>query len=58
MSDPSEKFSGTSAIPDDDLRRKLVVARPDSDDSLLHLGLVGIRTRSCCAAKTLPGAIA
>ena len=31
----------TSTIPDDDLRRGLVVARPDADASLLHLGLVG-----------------
>jgi quercetin dioxygenase-like cupin family protein len=41
MSEPSEKSAGTSAIPDDDSRRKLVVARPDADASLLHLGLVG-----------------
>ena len=41
MSDPSEKSSGVSAIPADDPRRMLVAARPDLDDSLLHLGLVG-----------------
>jgi hypothetical protein len=35
MSDPSEKFAGTSAIPDDDLRRGLMVARPDTDASIL-----------------------
>src|SRR5580693_9452902 len=29
------------AIPADDPRRKLVVARPDSDQSLPHIGLVG-----------------
>jgi quercetin dioxygenase-like cupin family protein len=31
----------TSAIPGDDLERKLVVARPETDEALLHLGLVG-----------------
>ena len=41
MSEPSVKSAGTSAIPDDDPRRGLVVARPDADASLLHLGLVG-----------------
>jgi quercetin dioxygenase-like cupin family protein len=42
MSEPSEKSAPeTSAIPDDDLRRGLVVARPDADASLEHLGLVG-----------------
>ncbi len=41
MSDSSEKSAGTSAIPADDPRRTLVVARPDADASLLHLGLVG-----------------
>jgi quercetin dioxygenase-like cupin family protein len=30
-----------SAIPPDDLRRSLVVARPDADQSLPHIGLVG-----------------
>jgi quercetin dioxygenase-like cupin family protein len=33
--------SFSSAIPDDDPRRGLVVARPDVDASLKHLGLVG-----------------
>jgi hypothetical protein len=41
MSDPSEKSAGASAVPDDDPRRGLVVARPDADASLEHLGLVG-----------------
>jgi quercetin dioxygenase-like cupin family protein len=41
MSDPSEKSAGTSAIPDDDLRRGVVVARPDTDASLEHVALVG-----------------
>ena len=41
MSEPSEKSAGTSAIPADDPRRKLAVARPDTDASLEHLALVG-----------------
>lgn len=28
-------------IPDDDLSRSLTVARPDSDETLVHIGLVG-----------------
>jgi quercetin dioxygenase-like cupin family protein len=31
----------SSAIPADDPERKLVVARPETDETLLHLGLVG-----------------
>src|SRR6202453_4319817 len=31
----------TSAIPPDDPRRRLAVARPDEDQSLPHLGMVG-----------------
>jgi len=31
----------TSHIPDDDLSRALRVARPDRDETLVHLGLVG-----------------
>ena len=30
-----------SPIPPDDLQRSLVVARPDEDQSLLHIGMVG-----------------
>jgi hypothetical protein len=41
MSEPSAKSPGTSAIPAYDPRRGLVVARPDADASLLHIGLVG-----------------
>jgi quercetin dioxygenase-like cupin family protein len=42
MSDPSGKSAReTSAIPPDDPRRKLVLARPGTDETLLHLGLVG-----------------
>ena len=41
MSEVSETSAGTSAIPDDDLRRSLVVARPDTDASLEHVALVG-----------------
>jgi len=41
MSEFSEKSAGTPAIPDDDLRRTAVVARPDTDASLEHLALVG-----------------
>lgn len=33
--------SGLPAIPDDDPTRGLTVARPNSDDTLPHLGLVG-----------------
>ena len=40
MSELSGKSAGPSAIPADDLRRKLVVVRADADESL-HLGLVG-----------------
>ena len=35
MSDPFEK-SDTSTIPADDPRRKLAIARPETDASLLH----------------------
>jgi quercetin dioxygenase-like cupin family protein len=38
-SDASARAS--SAIPADDLRRELVIARPNTDETLLHLGLVG-----------------
>jgi hypothetical protein len=31
----------TSPLPDDDLSRALTVARPDRDETLVHLGLVG-----------------
>jgi quercetin dioxygenase-like cupin family protein len=40
MSESSDT-SATSAIPADDPQRKLVVARPETDETLLHLGLVG-----------------
>lgn len=36
MTDPS-----TGMIPDDDLSRRLTVARPDQDQALPHIGLVG-----------------
>ena len=35
------------AIPPDDPRRTLAVARPDEDQRLTHLALVGTPTRSC-----------
>src|SRR5271155_1590589 len=41
MSDPSETSSRPAAIPDDDPQRQLVVARPDTDAHLPHLGIVG-----------------
>jgi quercetin dioxygenase-like cupin family protein len=41
MSEPSEESARISAIPDDDLRRGMVVARPDTDASLEHVALVG-----------------
>lgn len=31
----------TSSIPSDDLSRNLTVAKPDQDETLSHLGLVG-----------------
>lgn len=33
--------SEKSTIPADDLQRKLVLVRPETDDTLLHLGVVG-----------------
>ena len=33
--------SGYPPIPPDDLQRKLTLAQPDSDQTLLHIGLVG-----------------
>ncbi len=38
-----EKSTTTTggALPPDDPRRKLVIARPDNDESLPHIGLVG-----------------
>ncbi len=40
-----DKTTGSGAlsapIPDDDPRRELVIARPDGDQSLPHLGIVG-----------------
>ena len=41
MSEFSEKYAGMSAIPPDDPRRTLVVARPNTDASLEHVALVG-----------------
>lgn len=41
MPEPSAKSAGASAIPDDDSRRGLVVARPDTDATLEHVALVG-----------------
>jgi hypothetical protein len=35
MPDPSGKLTGTSAIPHDDPRRRLVVAQPETGESLL-----------------------
>jgi quercetin dioxygenase-like cupin family protein len=32
---------GPAPVPADDLSRKLTIARPDEDDSLTHIGLVG-----------------
>ena len=31
----------SGSIPDDDLSRELTIARPDTDQSLTHIGLVG-----------------
>jgi quercetin dioxygenase-like cupin family protein len=36
-----DKSTQTTTIPDDDLHRKLADARPNEDDNLPHIGLVG-----------------
>ncbi|MGI8773361.1 MAG: cupin domain-containing protein [Acidobacteriaceae bacterium] len=41
MSDNSSTSSQPASIPPDDLKRQLTVARPDRDQSLPHIGLVG-----------------
>jgi quercetin dioxygenase-like cupin family protein len=41
MSDASAISAPGSAVPPDDPQRKLTVARPETDGTLLHLGLVG-----------------
>jgi len=42
MGDETKAAAQTaSAIPADDVRRRLVVARPESDQKLTHLGVVG-----------------
>ena len=39
--DPRDQVPPTTPIPADDPRRRLTVARPDTDESLPHVGLVG-----------------
>ena len=41
MTDSSDASSRPARIPPDDPRRNLVVARPDEDRSLPHVGMVG-----------------
>ena len=41
MTDPSSASSRPAAVPPDDPERYLVLARPDEDQHLLHIGLVG-----------------
>lgn len=43
MTSDSDRSGGPSPtdVPPDDLSRRLTVARPDSDDTLPHIGLVG-----------------
>ena len=41
MGDDNTSSQSGSAVPADDIRRSLTVARPDSDSSLPHIGLVG-----------------
>ena len=43
-------------IPDDDPTRKLTYARPDTDDSLEHLGVVGDTYTILVSGGTPPGA--
>jgi len=50
--------SDRSTIPADDLRRKLVLVRPETDDTLLHLGVVGDTYTIVLTGKTRPGATA
>lgn len=41
MNQATTPLSTTAPLPPDDLRRTLVVARPDTDQTLPHIGLVG-----------------
>ncbi len=41
MTDPSGASSRPAAVPPDDPERYLVLARPDEDQHLPHIGLVG-----------------
>jgi hypothetical protein len=58
MSEVSGESAATSAIPVDDLQRNLVVTRPDSDASLLHLGVVGDTYTILLRGEDTAGAIA
>jgi quercetin dioxygenase-like cupin family protein len=44
-----------AAIPDDDLKRELILAKPDSDSSLMHLGVVGDTYTILLASKDTAG---
>lgn len=41
MNEEKSTTTAGGALPPDDPRRKLVIARPDKDESLPHIGLVG-----------------
>jgi hypothetical protein len=43
---------GPASIPVDDLSREVTIARPDTDESLTHVGLVGTPTRSFSVVRT------
>jgi hypothetical protein len=58
MTDSSGASSRQVPIPPDDLQRSLVLARPDEDQNLPHIGMVGTPTRSSYRARTPPGATA
>jgi len=47
-----------SPIPPDDLQRQLAVARPNEDEKLPHIALMGTPTRSFYRATTPMAAIA
>lgn len=51
----ADHTNATSPIPPDDLARNLVIARPDSDPSAIHLGVVGDTYTILLAGKDTAG---